>query len=482
MFRLCSFFRHIQPSIRLFEKEKFFRQYTAGMISRSLLLTLLFLTTKILGSYEFWNGSHVVNDCLRKLLDADSIEQQRLDHPMALDDFRQSVLLTYYTFHEFPGERAWMKVSMLTRKALQYGLHQIDNHENLSMLQTHSMDPDEVEDWRYVWWCIYCLDSYSNITSATPFIIEAESIKTALITPSTSTAGSNRPDPTEDLLFLPADNDLLWKTVKDLSRDTSSLNFNMHIVSTKILKEAATIRRLRFQNASDSLQARALLLEDHLCVVRLALPAKYFYESRNVSQQESKLDHHSRLICLIHIHAARLILCISVGPGENEKEWLRSWQQSLQYCEDIVSTTKQWDAQFCSSVDPAICFVIYAVLVIIYLHRICELTEPDLHPRLETYKNMLVLFLQQFGSSWKLPQTLISSFECLTHRFPGPQTPKQVRMILNQLQGPRDPKWLHFLSLRPDPDDTRAINDYFQTMFPEVLPLYDWATSTSFSS
>lgn len=405
-FRLCNFFKHVQPSIRLFREEKFFRLYNAGMMNSSLLLTVLLLTAKILGRYDFWTESHV-DESLGKLLDADSIEQQRLDRPMALDDFRQSVLLAYYMFHEFPGERAWMKVGALTRKALHYGLHQIDNRESLSVFENHLFNPEDVEDWRYVWWCVYCLDSYSNITFATPFVIETESIKTALLTSLKSPAVSVRPDTIEGLIFLPTDNDLLWKTVKDLSCTSSDLNFNMHIVSTKILKEAATIRRLRSQSSSDRLQARAQLLEDHLCAVRLALPAKYLDESRNVSQQESKFDHHTRFICLLHIHAARLILCISAGPSGNEEGWLCSWQQSLQYCEDIVSTTKQWDVQFCSSVDPAICFIIYAALVILHLHQVSELTEPDLLPRLETYKSMLVLFLQQFVSSWKLPQSLL---------------------------------------------------------------------------
>jgi hypothetical protein len=72
-------------------------------------------------------------------------------------------------------------IGQLTRKAYQCGLHQIDNSDRFSAFERDSMSKDELDEWRRVWWFIYCLDSYSNITAATPFVVENDSVKTALV-------------------------------------------------------------------------------------------------------------------------------------------------------------------------------------------------------------------------------------------------------------------------------------------------------------
>lgn len=406
--RLRNFHAHIHPSIPLFPKGKLFQQYEYGAISRNLLLTIFVVTAKILGPPSFWSDSNV-EDCVRYLLQTNVIDKDSPSTRLSLDDFRQACLLAFYAFHQYPGERAWMRIGHLTRRAYQCGLHQIDNRDRcLAFDHNNPMSDEQAEEWRYVWWCIYCLDSYSNITAATPFVVEIESVKTALVTTSFADPADNRPDLTSPK-FLPAETSLLWATTRDITSKRGDFGFNVHIVTTTLLREAATIYRLRTQNPSERLQARQAALEDHLSAVRLALPARYLSGARNTLIDESSSEHHARLICVLHLHAARVLICLPLDPQRNETEWLDRWHRNLEYCQDIVAIVRQWDGQFCSTVDPAVCFIILGTLLFLHLHGISgSNSQPELQARLATYKDMLLLFLHQFASTWNLVRFLIS--------------------------------------------------------------------------
>lgn len=403
--RIHNFFRHIHPSIPLFQKEKFLKKYDYGALSRDLLLTIFVISAKIIGPPSFW-GDSSLEDCVKHLMDTSVIDDENPSKRLSLDNFRQACLLAFYSFHQYPRESAWMRIGQLTRKAYQCGLHQLDNREQFPIFDHNPVSDGEVEEWRYVWWCIYCLDSYSNITAATPFVVEVESIKTALVT---SSLAADHPSDQKSAIFLPAEMDLLWKTIKEISTHEGDFNFNMHIVTTTILREAATIHRLRIQNPSERLQARRAALEDNLSAVRLALPARYLNGARNILINESSSEHHARLICVLHLHAARILVSIPLNPQADETDWLYRWQQCLEYCEDIVSIVKQWDSQFSSTVDPAVCFIILIALLLLHIHCVSGLnSQPDFEARLVAYKDMLLLFLQHFASAWSLPRFLLS--------------------------------------------------------------------------
>src|SRR5271170_2151044 len=98
-----------------------------------------------------------------------------------------------------------MRIGQLTRKAYQCGLHQIDNHEQRPLFDCIPASDEEAEEWRYVWWFIYCLDSYCNITAATPFVVKVDSVKTALVKTSLPNPADSRLDSTTTK-FLPSGN------------------------------------------------------------------------------------------------------------------------------------------------------------------------------------------------------------------------------------------------------------------------------------
>lgn len=397
---------HIHPSIPLFHRARFLARYEAGNLCQHLLLTIYVVTAKTLGLGNSWDGSNL-DDCIAYLLDLKVVENESAGKKLSLDNFRQGCLLAFYAFHQYPGEKAWMRIGNLTRKAYQCGLHQIDFIGYGSVFDRENVSAEDLEEWRYVWWCIYCLDCYSNVTALTPFIVERESIKTALV--SSPLAG-----PTSDLAvktlpqYLPDDTDDLWKTAKDVTSSTGAVNFNMHILTTTMIREAATLHRLRKQSTSKRLKVRLSELESHFSTFRLALPTRYLSPSRNAMDNESSSEHHSRLICVLHIHLARILTYFPADSQENLNEWTGRWQQCLESCEDVVTVVKQWDGQYFTATDPAICFIILFALTLVHLHSCSKDAKLEFKVRMETYKDVLVLFLEQFASAWSLPRFLIS--------------------------------------------------------------------------
>ncbi|KAH7118210.1 putative fungal-specific transcription factor [Dactylonectria estremocensis] len=368
---LESFFEQVHSSIPLFRRDEFIRQFEFGTVNRELLITVLALTAKILGRPSYWTEQGL-NDCLSHL------------------QARTACLLAFYGFHQHPGEKAWLQIGQLTRKAYRYGLRQLDNDNQSAMLACSPLVGDEVDKWRHVWWCIFCLDSYSNITTASPFIVHVESIRTSLLT------GPGEEGRRKTQIFLPDETDTLWQIVVEITSHGKHLNFNLHVVTTLILREAATLYQLCWQNPLERLHRLLGALKNHLTAVRLALPPRYMKVTRDVLHDEPCSAYHARLICLLHLH-------------KSEEQRLCLWHKTFEYCQDIVDVVKQWGSQHSTSVDPAVCFIIYTALVILHLHyTTLASSKPERQATLGTQKYILRLFLEQFAFSWNLPRFLIS--------------------------------------------------------------------------
>ncbi|KAL9572041.1 hypothetical protein ACKAV7_003758 [Fusarium commune] len=408
----------------LFRRDKFFRQFESGAVTRDLLLVIFALTVKILGRRELCDGLRL-EERLRHIRERNGLDSGTSATRWSLDDFRQACLLAYYEFHEHPGERAWLRVGHLTRKAYYCGLHQLDNHDRCDGNDDGDGDgdgdgvggdDDDKDEWRYVWWCIFCLDSYSNITAASPFVVHVESIRTSLIT------NPGREGGRKALIFLPDQPEMFWQTVEAIASHGHNVNFNLHIVTTAILREAATLYRLWWQNPSDRLQDRLTTLEHHLTEIRLALPPRYLNIARDALHEESHREYHARLICVLHLHISRLIICLPLHLQKSEEKRKGMWYKTLEYCQDIVAVVKQWDNQHSPSVDPAVCFIAYTVLVILHLH-----------------------YRKQFATFWYLPRLLIITFDKFSLVSQDSDGLKDAVAVLKYFQAPLHCGWLKFL-------------------------------------
>ncbi|KAI1501855.1 hypothetical protein F5X99DRAFT_418275 [Biscogniauxia marginata] len=457
---LVHFFDEVHAAVPLFQKAKFLRLYDDGLVHRDLVTTMVAVTAKILGPVSYWRADDV-DKCINALLNTTSFERDLSSNFCAsLDEFRQECLLVYYEFHQFPGPSAWMKISQLTRRAQVMGLNQIDNPELCSAFDSSLANQDEIEDWRCLWWCIYTLDSYSNISSGAPFIIDLDSINTALIRRSSNGDGdvpSSMPK-----LFLPDEMDQLWKTTQDIISSGCAVDCNIHMITTTMLRQAGNLLRLRTEGKR--LPSRTASLKSSLATLRLSLPPRYLNPARNVLGAETNADHHTRLTNILHMHMARFVLALPRDMAIDETEWMDNWQQSLETCQDIVLAVEQWNNRFSPRVDPAICFIIFLALNMLELHRrsiILDSTSPLL-ANIVQGQNVLLLFLEQFSSMWAVPKVLIQQFR--NFQTDTPLTYANIDRILNRYKCPLHPKTLQSSS-PAILDNTEAFPSLEQAMY-----------------
>ncbi|KIX07315.1 uncharacterized protein Z518_01968 [Rhinocladiella mackenziei CBS 650.93] len=430
---LGYFFKYIHPAIPLLKETDFYHRYSIAAVDHNLVVTLVVLSAKITRVALLCNQAHL-DYCLEKLLDLDYNTNDHLGGLGSLDNFQRACLLAYYEFHQRPGPRAWMRIGQLSRQAYQCGLHQIDNPNN--PLSSIISDPSVLEQWRYVWWCIYCLDSYSNISASTPFVIELSSIQTALVN-SPLTASAFDRDAPDDLVFLSDEPDSLWKTLKEVIPRPQTLNFNTHIITTTILREAGALFRLSRQSASKGLSRRLVALEQHLSMIQSCMPPGYLDPARNAANNESGVDHHARLVCLLQYHFARILTSTSLYIDKAKPHRLLRWRQVMEDCQDVITTISHWDAQYCSTVDPAICFIAYTTLSLICHFQVSDLAV-GIGPQgqLEAQKFVLLQFLQNFACIWALPQTLIALYQQNSERIPRVQSLSEIDRLLDRSRAP----------------------------------------------
>jgi len=303
------------------------QNYEQGLTDENLLITILAVSSHIQGLASLWTDPSLKR-CLDQLLAMEGFDPDSVDDAIPISRFQQAFLLAFYYFHQYPGRKSWSRVGKLTREAYEWGLHQIDHPQQCQLYASNVMNTEEKEEWRRLWWCIYCLDSYCNITASTPFVIELDSVRTALIPDSIDITGRHQP-----ALFLPPDTDRLWETCKAVSAHPGDCYVNVHIVTTTLLRKAGKLLRLWVQNPTPQIDEGFQLLDDHLSAVRLALFPRFFNVSRDIVKGESPPEHHARLICNLHMHATRLLVSMPRSSVSGEECWRHRWAGVLECCE-----------------------------------------------------------------------------------------------------------------------------------------------------
>ncbi|KAH8158424.1 hypothetical protein CIB48_g9827 [Xylaria polymorpha] len=346
---LVHFFNEVHPAIPLFRIGHFLKKYDDGLADRNLLVTVVTVAAKVLSPINFWNPEDV-ELCMKSLLETVSSDTAYSGPQNTLDSFRVECLLAYYGFHQSPGSSSWMRISRLARRAYAVGVNQIDNPELCSAFDRSAVTEDDIEEWRYLFWCIYCLDSYSNITVGTPFIVELESINTALARKPHDQVHSLETSISK--VFLPDDVEDIWETAKDVVSNGIMVNYNLHMVTTTTLRQAGYLLRLRTKGKR--LHTKLAALKVATSALRLSLPSRYLNPARNVLSGESCIEHHMRLTNILHLYMATLIIAIAPRLDKDEAGFTQSWLESLEPCQNIVSVVEQWDNQHSPRIDPAI--------------------------------------------------------------------------------------------------------------------------------
>ena len=321
-----------------------------------------------------------------------------------LDDFRLAALLAFYELYEIPGERSLNRIVHLTRKAYQRGISQLDNPNQSSIFHYSEVSDEELEDWRAVWWSLYCLDSFSNLLAGTPFLIEKESIKAALVSTAPATDAPTLERSTK--IFLPADCSLLPSSIKAIFSQPGDANQSIRILAVTLLREAAMLRRLMVQSPAESLRTRITALESHLAAVRDALPPTYMDASRQAVLDTSTFAYFDRLTSVLFICFARILAMIPSVAQTDEAEWTYRWHRTLTFCEEAVAVASHWERSP-SLIDPLVVVVFSGLMIMLELHSRLNTMAAATKERLETQKQKLELLLFQSVPGWSLGQQLL---------------------------------------------------------------------------
>ncbi|KAH8655229.1 hypothetical protein BX600DRAFT_515067 [Xylariales sp. PMI_506] len=430
---LDYFFDQVHPAVPLFNRYRFMHLYGSGLVQHDLVITLAAVTARGLGPVSYWPLNEV-DSCIKSLLALTFSEGDELSQSSnSLDRIRMECLLGYYEFHQLPGPSAWMRISRLVRKAHALGLNQIENPDLCSAFDASIASEDEIEDWRHVWWWLYCLDSYSNIASGVPFIVDADSINTSLVSRPLDSCLPLQSPPSMQKIFIEDDISELWKTAQEVVARDLAVGFNTHLVTTTILRRAGQLLRLRNEKGPGRIKNRVEALKRSLTSLKLALPPRYLEPCRHTLQNESEVEHNIRLANALHLHMANLILSLPSELAAGEEAWLGGLEQIRQASEDIASVVQQWDTRFNAQTDPAICFIVAMAFCVLNIYQRCMHNVPG---HIAESATMLVLFLQQFGKHWNLSKMVGDHCENLQQSIPDTLSFPQVDHMLRRIKTP----------------------------------------------
>ena len=321
-----------------------------------------------------------------------------------LDDFRLAALLAFYELYERPGERSLKTIAHLTRKAYQRGLPQLDNPNRCSVFRYSECSEDELEDWRAVWWSLYYLDSFSNLLSGTPFLIEKESIQAALV--STAPIPLSTAPHESDKIFLPADCGLLPLTIKAIIKHGGSVNRSIRILAVTLLREAGMLRRLMVQSPSESLRIRITALESHFTAIQDALPSGFMDATQQSALDASTGAYFDRLTSVLFIYFARVLAMIPSLAQADEAEWMYRWGRTLVFCEAAVGVASHWERSP-SLIDPLVEIVFAGLITMLELQTRLHTTTAVMKDLLEAQKQKLEFLLLRSVPGWRLGQQLL---------------------------------------------------------------------------
>ncbi|GAD93915.1 hypothetical protein ANI_1_936034 [Paecilomyces variotii No. 5] len=430
------FFDIAQDANPIFSKERFLHRYRSSLCSQDLICTMAVIAAK-LTQFSSTNDRLRLDAGLDSLLSSSLLEDDLVGNAPSLDQFRKAYLLAFYEFHQFPGHQSWLRIGRVTRMAYHIGLDRLD-HIRVLYPEWTTVSNADIQEWRSLWWCLYRLDTYSNLSAGTPYLIDDSVINTSF------NLGHNQ-DPFEGIC-LPPNSEGLSKLLPAILSETETLLTNVHNIIIAIIRQAGLVVRMHLLRWKDGIVAQVTNVERQLATLRLALPLGWLNPRRNAFSDERPADHHARLITIFLLRMAQLLLSLVDCGQQQADDWLASWQRVLETCQDIASLAEQWDSAFCLTVDPAITFTIFTALIFLDLHRKSGMSDDNLRSKIDHDITVLHLQLKHFGDIWTQSRLLTLSFESFVESVSGQLSHEQIVLILSRFEAPLHPRWLQFLS------------------------------------
>ncbi|RBQ74248.1 hypothetical protein FVER14953_20363 [Fusarium verticillioides] len=401
-----EYFKSINEAIPLFsEIAALNSKDTLSTCSPELTEAMLLITAKLLG-FKFASPNFNLDGRIDIILSSTTLQEDTAGDFPSLDLFRKFCLLVFYEFHQFPGQQAWVRIGKIVRLAYWMGLDRLDIIQSVSPEWSNVSDAD-LQNWKLVWWCVYRLDSYANLSSGTPYQVDERLVNTSL----------NQHSQLSQSLIAPCKLPHDPRGLPDLllcvkAGNESSLLFNIHLITITVLRQFGRAMSMRYLVPHEILTANLLDAERTLSAIRLALPRNFLNPGRNAFMNESNTNHHARLVPVLQLHMAQLLAALASCYYHPEgDDWTLSWQRVLETCQNIAGVAEKWDSNYTLTVDPALLLISLTALVFLDIHKkYTESTNTHLIAEIENCELLLLLQLEQFSAHWKLPSLLIRKY------------------------------------------------------------------------
>ncbi|RDH19644.1 hypothetical protein M747DRAFT_315774 [Aspergillus niger ATCC 13496] len=435
------FFDIAQDANPIYSKKRFLHRYRSSQCSQDLI-TAVALIAANLTQFSVGDGGPNLDAELDSLLSSSLLEDDLVGDTPSLDQFRKAYILALYEFHQFPGHHSWLRIGRVTRMAYRIGLDRLE-HIRVLYADWSTVSDEDIQEWRALWWRIYRLDTYANLASGTPYLIDDTLIDTSFNLSQTANPSH--------AIFLPPNSAGLAELLPAITSDPETLLDNIHNITIASMRQAGLMIRIHMLRWQAGMLSQITAVDRQLTTLRLALPPGWLNPHRNAFINESPLAHHARLITVYHLRMAQLLLSVAECSARRADDWLSAWQRVLETCQDIAGLASQWDSAYCMTVDPAITFTIFTTLIFLDLQRKCELVATDdLHSSIDHDITVLHLQLKHFGTIWTQARLLTLSFESFSESVTGPLAHNHIALILSRFESPLHPRWLQFLaSARP---------------------------------
>lgn len=379
--------------------------------NHDLLYAIVILTGKLSDfTFKFISDAEL-DDQIEFLLSSGALQEDLIGSSPTLEELRKACLFSFYEFHQFPGQQAWMRINKLVRIAYWIGLDQFDNHQRPRACYHPAMNPEDALAWRLLWWCVYRLDSYANLAAGTPYGIEEEIMNVCLLG-DVDAASSSSPGSDTSQVGIPFTSKRLgdlWKSVPRITPCSDEMAmFNYHILTVTALRQVGRgLRRLTLSSAQVHVN-EPTVLDQQISTLHLALPEHHLNPARNVLRDETPICHHQRLTNILHTHMAKLLISIMrCKHHSGAEDWLLLWQAIVENSQDMAAFAGSWSTAFILQIDPALCFILFTALIFTYLQRRSQFASVASIARLESQERALLLLLEHFGHRWTQPRMLI---------------------------------------------------------------------------
>jgi hypothetical protein len=412
---ISLYFLHIQPMFPMFRKPTFEQGFRDSRIPESLLSAMFAVSARFVPEADMIQHFGQVSTPWEKFAEV-SHRQSRDQHngngPICLDDIKTAALLAIYEYTTYPGRKAWMYVGNVTRLALCARLHQIDSQRVLT-----SLSNTEREEWRFVWWVIWKLDSTINVAAFSPFGIDCQSIGTAMVSTTVADFTNGIVNPSTNTL-LETDPVKSWKSIRETLAIDPGDGFNVHLVTTMLLRAVSQCQQRLDANCTNEEIQRLMALRNTFSCMRLALPGCYFDGSKGPG--EGFYAHRHRLETIVMFYTAQLIINEPVkSPGAaGESVSINSWRDSITCAEDLASVFHHWKAEYFAVADPIMSCAIYHAYCALTIYKMSIASENNgdlgvVETRIQNALDLLSISLDNFARWWEMARILQRSLETL---------------------------------------------------------------------